>query len=610
MKRILLIACGLCCLLVSTYTQIREIPLWFLEEYGIDRDEPCNNDDVIKKNTYRVKGNNCDNLFMDAMHGGTRGKEYAPYFVPNANSPIMNVRINLIFIQKDDGTGNFQENNPEHQKIFDDAIADLNSRMGHLIMPGTECFSGTEEEMVHDIRIRFVDHRYYIRKSTVWDNGLYTYKSSRLNPSRDSWYLKSLDDSLFISLDDTLKGINIYLTESAVLYHRTELHDLNDTTDYAPEYKSGGTSCSMFPIYSNWNCSSRLHLPNLYSKYWHMKNIIPLKEEFHHAQWNNNVYYWFIETISKVLIHELGHSFNLLHREDEKADSFYPGFNCEGVSIMCPNWRDRNYLHPNEIGRMYVSTMSTNLQQFVPFDTYLGNKLLNTSMTLPHMRMYHSLLVGESGNITIPCDITFSPQCSVTVQNGGVFSVDGATLQSSKDKWNGVVVNSGGQLRLSNTTIGDYDIIVKSGGSLVINNDLAITGNHSITVEDGGYLCISDNASINLVDGFSTIIVSPNAILGCPSCNENCISARNSLTNFGNGRIVTYEGTDYLQNITITTNHTATGSIVKAGYDVTNTKPVGNVVVENGGNLKIKANETTLTNGVEVKLGGTLEVGK
>lgn len=34
--------------------------------------------------------------------------------------------------------------------------------------------------------------------------------------------------------------------------------------------------------------------------------------------------------------------------------------------------------------------------------------------------------------------------------------------------------------------------------------------------------------------------------------------------------------------------------------------PYGNVVVENGGELRINANETTLTKDVEVKLGGTL----
>ena len=53
-----------------------------------------------------------------------------------------------------------------------------------------------------------------------------------------------------------------------------------------------------------------------------------------------------------------------------------------------------------------------------------------------------------------------------------------------------------------------------------------------------------------------------------------------------------------------------TGDNVYAGYDVTSTKPYGNVIVEDGGELRIKANETILTKDVEVKLGGTLKISK
>ena len=43
---------------------------------------------------------------------------------------------------------------------------------------------------------------------------------------------------------------------------------------------------------------------------------------------------------------------------------------------------------------------------------------------------------------------------------------------------------------------------------------------------------------------------------------------------------------------------------------VTSAKPYGNVTVEDGGELRIKANETILTKDVEVKLGGTLKISK
>lgn len=113
-----------------------------------------------------------------------------------------------------------------------------------------------------------------------------------------------------------------------------------------------------------------------------------------------------------------------------------------------------------------------------------------------------------------------------------------------------------------------------------------------------------------MIDEFSTIVVSPNANLGCPSCGENCILYRSALVNSGEGHFITYEGTTYIQNTTITSDSLVTGNTVYAGYDVTTTQAVGNVVVEHGGNLRIRANEAIFTKDVEVKLGGTLLIDK
>ena len=80
------------------------------------------------------------------------------------------------------------------------------------------------------------------------------------------------------------------------------------------------------------------------------------------------------------------------------------------------------------------------------------------------------------------------------------------------------------------------------------------------------------------------------------------------LINTGNGRFITYYGTDYVQDTIITSNYMATGNNVMVGYDVTNTKPVGGVIVQDGGNLRIMANDVILTRDVEIKQGGTLQI--
>ena len=545
---------------------------------------------------------NCTNISY-------RGKEYAPLFIPNENDPIMYVRLNLIFIQKDDGTGNFQENNTEHQSLLNTAMTILNDNIiASLQMPGTDCFSGSESDMIHDMRIRFIDHRYYIPKSAVWDNNLYN-SATNMCPGY-SWFLAGIDDSINNAIPDTLKGINVYFTEDATLYHRCwEVQNLNDTTPLGNNNTQSG--CSMFPSYSNLQESSQIHMPCLYSKYWWMQNIAPQLVSEHNPSWIPTGRLLMAGSIASSLAHELGHSFYLYHPiDDSNVATFYPSPTCVNTIMNPAGNSPRNFLPPQEIGRMYVSAMTTNVQQFIPSNTYLGTKTLNSTVSLPRMRMYYSLEVGHSGNVTMPCDMTFSPQSNITIQNGGVLSINGASLHSIQDSWGGITIQSGGKLVLSDVAIGDYDIVVKSGGSLIINSDLTITGDHSITVEDGGYLCINSTASVNLADEFSIIAIYPNAILGCPSCNVNCITTRNGLIHSGNGRYVTYEGTDFVQNLTISSDYLATGNSVYGGYDVTTTKPVGEVVVNNGGNLKIKANESILTKNVEVKLGGTLLISK
>lgn len=550
---------------------------------------------------------NCNN-FND---WGNRGKEYAPLFIPSDNDSIMNVRINLIFIQKDDGTGNFQENDEEHQKFLNTTMTILNNKVANLQMPDTDCFIGTEADFIDNIRIKFIDHRYYVPKSSVWNNNMNN-NAEKLCPDSKNWYLNDLDDSLHNTFADTLKGINIFFTEDSSIYHRFWI--LQDTTDTSYVWQVGPQkACSEPAVFDKLHASSRIHMPCRYSKYWWVKHIVPQLESEGKPEWYYKGYLMFAGALAGDLAHELGHSFNLLHPTNDYYLPYhsYPQYNCI-ATIMNPHASSspRNFLPPQEIGLMYFTAMTTNLQQFIPSNTYLGEKILNTIVSLPQMRMYYSLLIGSSGDVTMPCDLTFSTRGHIEVQNGGVLSIEGATLQSIKDTWGGITVQSGGIVRLSNVVIGDYNITVEPGGCLIVDDDLTITGDHSITIEDDGYLCITSDASVNLQDEFSLIIVSPNAHLGGPSCTENCISTISDLSNSGNGHYVLYGGTEFVQDTTIISGYLATGDTVYAGYDVTEEKMYGNVIVEDGGELRIKANETILTKDVEVKLGGTLLISK
>ena len=56
-------------------------------------------------------------------------------------------------------------------------------------------------------------------------------------------------------------------------------------------------------------------------------------------------------------------------------------------------------------------------------------------------------------------------------------------------QWKGIVVNSNGILKLNSTTISDYSVIVKSGGTLRISGNIPITWNNHFDIETGSYIC-------------------------------------------------------------------------------------------------------------------------
>ena len=63
-------------------------------------------------------------------------------------------------MQRDDGTGNFQQNDPEHQSLIDAVIAEINSIFANMADPhSTSCYTSTD--FIPDTKIRFVVNKIY-----------------------------------------------------------------------------------------------------------------------------------------------------------------------------------------------------------------------------------------------------------------------------------------------------------------------------------------------------------------------------------------------------------------------------------------------------------------
>jgi len=524
------------------------------------------------------------------------GRSYDSKFIPSPTQPVIKIRANFIFLQRSDGSGNFQENDPEHQALWDDIIDRLNYAYSSIVNTSDPaCYTGSD--FVSDARIKFVVNRLFIRDDYGWNNLHYLLD---VCPGYSNWYLNYLDNQI-VNDPNIPRGINVYFTEDSITYRN--FIDLQNTQVYEPFFN--GSGCSQSPDATDYLRTSKIHTPNLYSKYWVMKYFLPTTEKYKDTPWDPTMRSWFVGE-GRGIAHELGHSMWLKH------ESPYYGLNECYYSIMHQSgYNPRNYLPPSEVGRIHAALSLTNLRTFIPEDTYIGVKEINITDTWHNMRLYSGLKINNGAFLTFPCDMTMPYQAGIEVL--GRLTINNANIRAIKNEWQGIVVKSGGLLELNSTNISDYNITVESGGSIIIKGNLAISGNHQITVKGGGYICIDNSAGIQLSDVNSLIKIRENAIIGINpslSIQASCISPVN-ISVSGNGSVIDYNQDVYIQNETITTSRYIGGKNIYVGHHVTNSKPQGDVLITNNANVIFDAQqEVIFDTGFECALGSTFEVVK
>ncbi len=202
---------------------------------------------------------------------------------------LLTIRINFILLQKNDGSGNFNENDSLHLTFINNSVQRLNElyALEHRNIPDSSCLSN---HTFADSGIRFRLHKIIpIRNDNLWNND--NDKNWSKCPDRKKWYLVGLQNELDSVLPDQDKGINIYLSVSECHYNENILAFDSCAGNFSE------VACSMFPS-TDTNAFSVLHYPNVFLKYHFMKD--------YPSQWAYG-------TFGRGLAHELGHSLGLTH---------------------------------------------------------------------------------------------------------------------------------------------------------------------------------------------------------------------------------------------------------------------------------------------------------
>ncbi len=361
------------------------------------------------------------------------------FWEPDLNEPIKYVNINMIFLQKDDGTGNFQQGNTDEDQFWTDIENNVNQRLANLSTSpdqncatnyptNSNCYSGSNN--ISDTRIRFKFNRIYIQDTYGWnndnDNGSYKCPSN-------SWYLNTIDGQV-VNNPNIPRGVNIYYSQGATNYNKNfHLNNCNFTGSAAYS-----VACSEFPSYSGYDRSSRIHYPDAFSKYYWAKNCYAPNNG---VPWST-VRGWQVNNSAGSILHEVGHSFALGH--------------CNGCENQVMNQCGicaRNYLTPKNISQMHRALALTNMRTFVEDDPSPNNGLDGPTANYNFIsitqnevidfntKFYRDIVIQSGNSLTIKCKVIMPKNGKIIVKPGAKLIVDGGTITTeSSEFWGGIKV--------------------------------------------------------------------------------------------------------------------------------------------------------------------------
>ncbi len=193
--------------------------------------------------------------------------------------------------------------------------------------------------------------------------------------------------------------------------------------------------CSQYPTAGDLTRTSRIHIPNLYLKYWWFKNrpdVVGVPFTVSRT--------WLVNE-GRSLGHEFGHSCSLLHN-----------FNCSN-NLMTQSGGTRNTLTLTQVGAMHRHLSISNLRQFIDcterYDT--PNYSATRAVTAPdevwdlNVRLYSSVVVKTGARLTLTCNLLLPYDGKITVERGAKLIVDGGTVTRANtcdpsQHWRGIYV--------------------------------------------------------------------------------------------------------------------------------------------------------------------------
>jgi hypothetical protein len=394
--------------------------------------------------------------------------QIASYSVyPNAAlTPIKTIRLSFHVIMKGDGTGSYHATEDQITNYFNEIILLANHRLSHNELPKPNVSS----PLVEDTRLRFLLYHVYYYK----------------------------DDEAYKIVEDNSSD-----RDNANWFYHNRIMNRQDVTEFD---KNNVLHIIMEPM--NEGHLPKPHIEGGQSYGLFDKSWIVFRGFDHH--YNHPINNDFVQSIAQCtghLIHEVGHALGLYHSfasqcDDGCEDNGCPPDNTSNNYMDYSSWRTNRSFSECQISRIHFGLIGNqgNIADIV-VDDYCNNLIgpilsVRDTWVVQGRRNWNQSVNIKKSKLVIKCAVSMTAGSKCTVDKGGILEINsGKFFNLCDEAWKGVWIKKRGECILKNTNVVSYDIVVKSGGSLIVEGDIQLL-RARIIIESGGYLCIQQGNKI------------------------------------------------------------------------------------------------------------------
>jgi hypothetical protein len=416
-------------------------------------------------------------------------KSSAISYVDISNEPIKHVRVNFIYLRRNDGTGGFQENNSDHQQYIIDMTTNLNSIYSRI--PGNydaTCYNGTYG-VYSDSKIRFDVNVMYLNNTYAWNNE--NSSSPYGCPGFPGYHLTNINNQ--IAQNNPEPAINVFFTEDGSAYQDIVLNgNCPIPGDLGSYFQS--ISCSEYPDRNDYSYNQSVHMRNKFLKYYWMMNCAA-NNICQNPYWENNppteqeVYQWL--QIGRGVAHELAHSFGIGHV------SHNTNYDCLDYLMNNTSASWGEFITPIEIAYMHWALSETSMRKYVHDNTYSSTPISITQGKVwnDDIRIYRGIEVENGAKLQILNNLIIPSETEITISDGSILTIENANI--STPHTNSVLNISFSQnsvISIENSTITNCNMNVQSSELLMDNSEIELGANGEFVIEVGSEILMTNSS--------------------------------------------------------------------------------------------------------------------